>query len=530
MTEAEITAEAARRRSFAIISHPDAGKTTLTEKLLLYGGAIELAGAVKARKGQRSTTSDWMAIERQRGISVSSTVLRFEYRDTVLNLLDTPGHRDFSEDTYRVLTACDAALMVLDAAKGIEEQTRKLLAVCRRRGVPVVTFANKVDRPGMEPLALIDQIEDEMGMAAAPVTWPVGEAGAFEGLYDRARRRFVRFTRSAHGATETDEQVAAWADAAVSAAARTRADDEVALLEAAGAVLARHAFLAGEVTPVYFGSALANFGVRHVLDALVDLAPAPQPWADAEGAPRPVSAPFSGFVFKVQANSDPAHRDRIAYVRVCSGCFRRGAPLTIARTGRHITTRHAHLPFAQERRPLEEAFPGDVVGLVNAAELRIGDTLYEGPPVTYPPIPAFSPEHFAVARNLDSGRHKQFRRGLEQLEQEGVVQVLHRRSHRDPAPVLAAVGPLQFEVAVHRLTEEFRARVELDPPRLGFPQRVRPDDAPAVERLGIPTLQRGDGAVMAVFESPHQLDFFRRRNPELPLASLVDGDPFGPAR
>jgi len=518
-----IAAEAARRRTFAIISHPDAGKTTLTEKLLLYGGAIEMAGAVKARKGHRSTTSDWMAIERERGISVSSTVLRFEYRDTVLNLLDTPGHRDFSEDTYRVLTACDAALMVVDAAKGIEEQTRKLLAVCRRRGVPIITFANKVDRPGMEPLELLDQIEQEMGIPAAPVTWPVGTHGLFEGLYDRAGDRFVGFTRTAHGAVEAEEHVVAWEEARIEADSRRQADDELALLEGAGALLGREEFLAAQVTPVFFGSALANFGVRHVLDAVVDLAPPPGPWTDVEGAPRAVAEPFSGFVFKVQANSDRAHRDRIAYVRVCSGCFRRGAGLTIARTGRQITTRHAHLPFGQERHPLEEAYPGDVLALVNAAELRIGDTLYETRPVRYPPPPAFSPELFAVARNTDTTRHKQFRRGLEQLEEEGVVQVLRRRDRPDPSPVLAAVGPLQFEVAVHRLREEFRAGVELDPPRSGIARGVRADDAAAVERAGVMTLLRGDGEVMAVFENRHQLDFFLRRNPDLPLAALAAG-------
>ncbi|MFN8123875.1 MAG: peptide chain release factor 3 [Thermoleophilia bacterium] len=524
MTAAAVPGEAARRRTFAIISHPDAGKTTLTEKLLLYGGAIEMAGAVKARRGHRSTASDWMAIEQQRGISVSSTVMRFEYRDTVLNLLDTPGHRDFSEDTYRVLTACDAAVMVLDAAKGIEDQTRKLLAVCLKRGVPVISFANKVDRPGLEPLELLDQIETEMGMTAAPMTWPVSADGAFAGLYWREQDAFIGFTRSARGATEAEEHVVPWADAPLDAAARRHADDERDLLDVAGAEMDAQAFRAGRLTPVFFGSALANFGVRHVLDALVDLAPPPGPWATAGGEERAVTDSFSGFVFKMQANSDPAHRDRIAYVRVCSGCFERGQTLTLARSGKQLTTRHAHLPFGRERHALEEAYPGDVIALVNAAELRIGDTVFADSAVEYPPIPVFAPEQFASARNMDSSRHKQFRRGLEQLDQEGVVQVLHRRARQDPVPVLAAVGPLQFEVALHRLREEFRASVELDPPRTGVVRLVEPGDVQAIERAAVQTLERSDGRVLALFDTQIQLNFFEQRHPELTLTPLTAGD------
>ncbi len=524
MNDGQIANEARRRRTFAIISHPDAGKTTLTEKLLLYGGAIELAGAVKARKGHRSTASDWMAIEQQRGISVSSTVLRFEYRDTVINLLDTPGHRDFSEDTYRVLTACDAALMVLDAAKGIEDQTRKLLAVCRRRGVPIISFANKVDRPGLEPLELLDQIETEMGMAASPVTWPVGANGVFEGLFDRTQRSFVRFTRTARGATAAEEHEVPWDDAPVDDASRARCDDELDLLDGAGAGLDATAFRESRVTPVFFGSALSNFGVRHILDAVVDMAPPPGAWTTLDGDARPVEAPFSGFVFKMQANSDPAHRDRIAYLRVCSGRFQRGENITIERTGKQVTTRHAHLPFGQERHALEDAYPGDVVGLVNAANLRIGDTLHDGPPVAYPPIPAFAPELFANARNMDASRHKQFRKGLEQLDQEGVVQVLYRAVRQDPVPVLAAVGALQFEVALHRLREEFRAKVELDPPRQAIARGIDAGDATAVERAGIATLQRATGDTIALFDSVYQLDSFTRRFPDLELRDLSAGD------
>jgi peptide chain release factor 3 len=368
-----------------------------------------------------------------------------------------------------------------------------------------------------------------MGMAAAPVTWPVGANGVFEGLLARADRSFIRFTRTARGATEAEEHVQPWAGADVDEASRERCDDELDLLDGAGAVLDSAAFHASLVTPVFFGSALANFGVRHILDALVDMAPAPASWTTRDGAVREVDEPFSGFVFKMQANSDPAHRDRIAYLRVCSGCFRRGANLTIERTGKQVTTRHAHLPFGQERHALEEAYPGDVIGLVNAADLRIGDTLFEGPAVAFPPSPAFAPEHFAAARNMDATRHKQFRRGLEQLDQEGVVQVLHRNVRQDPVPVLAAVGPLQFEVALHRLREEFRAKVELDPPRPGIARGIDPGDAPAVERGGVRTLQRATGETIALFDTPYQLEHFQRRHPDLELRPLGVGQP-APAR
>lgn len=520
---ADVISEAGQRRTFAIISHPDAGKTTLTEKLLLYGGAIDLAGAVKARKGHRGTASDWMGIEQERGISVSSTVLRFEYRDAVVNLLDTPGHRDFSEDTYRVLTACDAALMVLDAAKGVEDQTRKLLAVCRRRGLPVISFANKVDRPGIEPLELLDQIEDELGMTPVPITWPVGSTGTFAGLIERSSGDFIRFTRSARGATEAEEERLDLADADVEDADRRAARDEVELLDAVGATIDRDEFLAARMTPVFFGSALANFGVRHILDALVDLAPAPRAWPTADDDERAVDAPFSGFVFKIQANADRAHRDRIAYLRVCTGRFERGMPLTIARTRKQLTTRYAHLPFGRERLELEDAFPGDVVGLVNATEVRVGDTLHDGPAVAFPPVPMFAPEHFTVARNMDSSRYKQFTKGLQQLEEEGVVQILRRQGRADPHPVLAAVGPLQFEVAVHRLREEFRASVELDPPRGGVARRINPAQADVFTRSGVALYERADDAVMAVFENDQQFGFFARRNPDITLEPLTGG-------
>src|SRR4051794_19199149 len=374
----DAVAEAARRRTFAIISHPDAGKTTLTEKFLLYGGALNAgAGAVKAREGRRSATSDWMDLEKQRGISITSTVLQFPYRDCVVNLLDTPGHRDFSEDTYRVLAAADAAVMVLDAAKGIEPQTLKLFEVCKARQMPLLTYINKWDRPGLDALALLDQIDEKIGVTAAPVTWPVGIAGDFRGVIDRTTGRFVRFTRTARGATEAPEEIVEPDRAlAEEGDAWTTARDEVELLSTMGLDHDQELFLGGELSPTFFGSAITNFGVRLLLDAVIDLAPPAGPRRVDQGVARPLDAPFSGLGFKVQANMDKAHRDRIAFLRVCSGRFERGMVVTHASTGKPFATKYAHTVNGSERETLDEAYPGDVVGLVNATDVRVGDTLY----------------------------------------------------------------------------------------------------------------------------------------------------------
>ncbi len=517
------TEEAARRRTFAIISHPDAGKTTLTEKFLLYGGALAQAGAVKARRGGRAATSDWMELERQRGISITSTVLQFRYRDHVLNLLDTPGHRDFSEDTYRVLAAADAAVMVLDAAKGIEPQTLKLFEVCRDRGLPLVSFVNKYDRPGRPPLELLDEIETRIGLVPTPATWPVGEAGDFRGVLDRRQGRYVRFARTARGATEAPEEVLGpeRAEAEEGAAWRV-AREEIELLDAVGADVDVKRFLAGDATPVFFGSALTNFGVRLLLDAVVDLAPAPTPRDDASGTPRPLDSPFSAFAFKVQANMDPAHRDRIAFVRVCSGRFERGVVVTHGPTGRPFATKYAHSVFGQERETMEEAFPGDVVGLVNATDVRVGDALWVDAPVTYPSIPSFAPEHFSVARVRDTGRFKQFRKGIAQLDEEGVVQVLRDPDLGDQAPMLAAVGPMQFDVAAHRLEHEFGAAVDLTPTGYRLARRTDAASAPALRRMsGVDVLAKADGTLLALFESPYWLRRVESDQPELTLDRLV---------
>ena len=515
-------AEAARRRTFAIISHPDAGKTTLTEKLLLYGGALgREAGAVKARGDRRSATSDWMELEQQRGISITSTVLQFPYRDRVVNLLDTPGHRDFSEDTYRVLTACDAAVMVLDAAKGIEPQTLKLFEVCRDRGLPLLTFVNKWDRPGLSPLELIDDIESHLSLVCTPVTWPVGIAGDFRGVVDRRSGEFVRFTRTARGATEAPEELVDPARAAAEEGdAWEQCQEDLELL--AGTDHDPELFLAGETTPMFFGSALTNFGVRLLLDAVVDEVPPPAPREDRDGKPRPLDAPFAGFVFKVQANMDRAHRDRIAFLRVCSGRFERGMVVTHGRTGKPFATKYAHSVFGQERETLEEAYPGDVVGLVNAGDVRVGDTLWEIDPVTFPPIPSFAPEHFAVARTTDVSRSKQFRSGIQQLDEEGVIQVLRDPDLGDQAPVLAAVGALQFEVAKFRLEIEFGAPVEFSMTRYRVARRTDAASREALRAMqGVDVLERSDGTLLALFESVYWLERLEREQPELTLERLV---------
>jgi peptide chain release factor 3 len=515
--------EARRRRTFAIISHPDAGKTTLTEKFLLYGGALQEAGAVKARGERRRATSDWMELEQKRGISITSTVLQFPYRDHVLNLLDTPGHRDFSEDTYRVLAAADAAIMVLDVAKGIEPQTLKLFEVSRDRGIPLLTFVNKYDRPGRDPLELLDEIEKQIGLIPTPVTWPVGVPGDFRGVLDRRTDSFVRFTRTARGATAAaEEEVDAVRAAEEEGASWTAAKEQLDLLDAVGSDLDVDAFLAGVTTPVFFGSALTNFGVRILLDAVVDLAPAPTPREDESGKPRDLDDPFSGFVFKVQANMDPSHRDRIAFIRVCSGRFERGMVATHGPTGKGFATKYAHTVFGQERETVEEAYPGDVVGLVNATDVRVGDSLWVDEPVVFPTIPSFAPEHFARIRVRDTGRFKQFRRGIAQLDEEGVVQVLRDADLGEQAPMLAAVGPMQFEVAVHRLENEFGAPVELSPSNYKVARRTDPDSATALRSMsGVAVLERADGSLLALFESPYWLARVEAEQPDLTLDRLV---------
>jgi len=451
-----LSREVARRRSFAIISHPDAGKTTLTEKLLLFSGAIHIAGSVKARKASRYATSDWMEIEKQRGISVASSVMQMEYRDCVINLLDTPGHQDFSEDTYRVLTAVDSAVMVIDAANGVEAQTMRLLQVCRARNTPIVTFVNKMDREVRGPLDLMDEIERALGMTVVPVTWPVGMGARFCGVYDLVRdcmQVFEPGSDKAGGELETlqgldnPECVARFGEAFV------QARNEIELLRGATPVFDRGEFLAGRQTPMFFGSAINNFGVQEVLDALVDLAPPPGARPALQRKVEPEEKKFCGVVFKIQANMNPGHRDRIAFVRVCSGQFERGMKLTVCRSGKDIRTNAVVTFLSQRRTIVEDAYAGDIIGIPNHGVIQLGDTLTEGENLQFTGLPFFAPELFQLVELADPMRGKQLKAGLAQLGEEGAIQVF--RPHYGGGLLLGAIGQLQFEVVAHRLKHEY---------------------------------------------------------------------------
>jgi peptide chain release factor 3 len=517
---AGVAVQASRRRTFAVISHPDAGKSTMTEALALHARVIGQAGAVHGKGDRRGVVSDWMAMEQQRGISVTSAALQFSYRDTVINLLDTPGHADFSEDTYRVLTAVDSAVMLLDAAKGLEPQTLKLFEVCRQRSIPVITFINKWDRPGHDALALLDEIEQRIGLRPTPLTWPVGIAGQFHGVIDRRTGVFTRMQRSPGGAGLAIEDEMGTAEAAQRYGAQwDTAAEELDLLAMTGADHEEADFLAATSTPVLFGAAVANLGVRQLLDLLVELAPPPSARPTVAGTDRPVDGAFSGFIFKVQANMNRAHRDQVAFMRICSGRFERGMVVTHAGTGRPFATKYAQQIFGQGRDTIDEAYPGDVVGLVNATTLGIGDTLYAGAPAEYPPLPSFPPEHFAVARTSDTSTFKRFRRGIEQLDAEGVVQVLRSEQRGEQAPVLAAVGPMQFEVATFRLEAEFGVHVHLD--HLPYEVALRTDPAGreilrTEANIEVMTRVR-DGALLALFPHRWRMNSVASRNPDLRL-------------
>ncbi len=558
-------AEIARRRTFAIISHPDAGKTTLTEKFLLYGNAIHLAGAVTARKNQRATASDWMELEKQRGISISSTVLQFDYTGYAVNLLDTPGHKDFSEDTSRVLPAVDAALMVSDAAKGVEAQTRKLFEVCRRRGVPIFTFMNKCDRPTRNALELLDELEQVLGLQSSPVIWPLGNGPSFRGVFDRRSRQVHLFERVPGGAYQAPVNVTSLEDPAV----RAKLDDytfdqvseQLAMLDGAGHPFDLAAVRAGQQTPVYFGSAVNNFGIQLLLDGFLKDSVPPQPHRNAAATaasakvrvpvPRetieitsdspseslvpppsslvPVSyARFSAFVFKIQANMDPRHRDRIAFVRICSGKFERDMLVTHQRTGKTVRLSSSHKLFGQERETVDEAWPGDVIGLVGHGEFGIGDTLTEDKSIVYDEIPRFPPEVFTFIANPNPSDAKKFRAGLDQLLQEGVVQSINLRAGMTTSTLLAAVGALQFEVVQFRLESEYGAASRLDPCNWTIMKWLAPADPTAT----LPDLTRliiASGVAfgtdkldqpVALFPNEWTMRYFVEKNPELKLHDL----------
>ncbi|MCB1749249.1 MAG: peptide chain release factor 3 [Gammaproteobacteria bacterium] len=481
---ANTAAEIKRRRTFAIISHPDAGKTTVTEKLLLLGGAINVAGTVKARKSTRHATSDWMEIEKERGISVTSSVMQFDYRDCVINLLDTPGHADFSEDTYRTLTAVDSALMVIDAARGVEERTIKLLEVCRLRNTPVMTFINKLDRHAREPLDLLDEIESVLGIACAPVTWPLGSGTHFGGLFDFRDRNILPYRKP--GEAEEAERAARLPLDVARSDARFAdhlgaLDEEIELIEGAGTGFDRAAYLRGEITPVFFGTALRNFGVRELLDAFV--ADAPAPLARATNGPtiEPTDPRFAGFVFKIQANMDPNHRDRIAFLRICSGHFEDGKRYFNVRLGRPVQIANAIRFMAQGRDTTEEAWAGDIIGIHNHGTIQIGDTFTEGDSYSFTGIPSFAPELFRSVRTADPLRSKALLKGLTQLCEEGAAQVFNYINKNEI--VLGAVGMLQFDVVAWRLKHEYGVECIFEAAQVQTARWVSAEKASEIDKL-----------------------------------------------
>jgi len=478
---ASIETEVSRRRTFAIISHPDAGKTTLTEKLLLYGGAVQLAGSVTARKTQRHAASDWMDIEKERGISITSTVLAFPYQGKQLNLLDTPGHQDFSEDTYRVLTAVDSAVMVLDGARGIEPQTLKLFEVCRRRHTPIFTFINKIDRPAKAPLDLMDEIEQTLGMQTYPLNWPIGDGPDFRGVYDRMTNTVQLFERTEHGSKRVPVQVSDLSDPMLAEkigdqlAEQLREDIE--LLELAGTPFDLDEVLAGRLTPVSFGSALTNFGVQLFLDNFIQYAPQPKPQETTKGTMEPTDERFSGFVFKIQANMDPRHRDRVAYFRVVSGKFERDMDAWHPRLGRKVRLNRPMRLFGQDRETVDEAYAGDVVGLMSTGTFTIGDTISSEDVGLFPPMPRFQPEHFARLRHARADKYKQFLKGITQIEEEGGIQLFYPVSSGSREPIMAAVGVLQFDVVTSRLEAEYNVETIMEPLTFTAARWVSGDDA-----------------------------------------------------
>jgi peptide chain release factor 3 len=584
--------EIGRRRTFAIISHPDAGKTTLTEKFLLYGNAVHLAGAVKDRKNQRATRSDWMELERQRGISVSSTVLQFEYGGFAVNLLDTPGHKDFSEDTYRVLTAVDAAVMVIDAAKGIETQTRKLFEVCRLRGVPIFTFMNKCDRPTLDPLVLLDELERVLGLQASAVTWPLGNGPSFRGVFDRLHNQVHLFERVPGGAYRAPDRVADFGDPVV----REKLDgptyrevaEQLAMIAGAGHAFDRAAVHASRQTPVYFGSAVNNFGVELLLNGFLRDALPPAPRRNAATASTRLQIPnpkfqvpsskgqesgskgqipnskfqvpsskgqdvpgdgltgplvtlesspaasslvpvdhekFSGFIFKIQANMDPKHRDRIAFVRVCSGHFTRDMTVTHQQSGRRVRLSSSQKLFGQERETVDEAWPGDIIGLVGYDLFGIGDTLTEDTAILYNEIPRFPPEVFTFISNPNPANAKKYRAGIEQLLQEHIVQSFNLRHGPSGVTLLAAVGPLQFEVVQYRLQAEYGAESRLEAAPWQFLRWLEPH--PSLERpaslvtaSGVAWGTDSSDRPVILFPNDWTMRYFVEKNPDLKLHSL----------
>ena len=516
----EIEREVSRRRTFAIISHPDAGKTTLTEKLLLYAGAIELAGAVRGRANRRHATSDWMELEQQRGISITSAALEFELRGRRLSLIDTPGHKDFSEDTYRALIAADSVVMVIDAANGVEDQTRKLFEVCRRHRLPILTFVNKFDRPARDPLELVDDVETTLGIAAAPVNWPIGSAERFRGVYDLQRQTLHRYEREAQGQHRAPVDVSSLDDPEaiemIGEDVYAHFRESLDVIRGAGARFDVNEYRAGRQTPVFFGSALTNFGLEPFLEALVELAPAPQPRQSDSGTVYPTDERFTGFVFKIQANMDPRHRDRVAFVRICSGRFTKDMVLSNSRMGKVLRASRAYRFFGRDRETIEAAYAGDVIGLVNPGQFAIGDTLHSGEPVRLPELPRFPAEHFGRVRLRDA-RYKQFAEGLKQLEEEGLMQLFYVIAG-GREPIVGVVGALQFDVITSRLRTEYAVEVEIETTGYTAARWI----GSFTGSLPTPPAQSSmvtdrQGRSVVLFGSSWELQYYERQHPEIPL-------------
>lgn len=472
------------RRTFAIISHPDAGKTTLTEKLLLFGGAIQLAGTVKGRKASRHATSDWMELEKQRGISVTTSVMQFPYRDCIVNLLDTPGHEDFSEDTYRTLTAVDSALMVIDAAKGVEPRTIKLLEVCRMRNIPILTFINKMDRDTREPIELLDEIESVLNIRCAPMTWPIGMGKFFKGVYHLLQNAIYHYQPGKNERTQVSEKIQGLDDPRIDEILGDMVKhfrEEMSLVRGASTDFDLAQYLKGELTPVFFGSAINNFGVRELLDALVDYAPGTQPRETRTRVVSPTEPKFTGFVFKIQANMDAAHRDRVAFLRVCSGRYEGGMKMRQVRLGRDVTVHRALTFMAGEREHVEEAYPGDIIGLHNHGTIQIGDTFTQGEDLHFVGIPYFAPEIFKLVRLKDPLKMKALQKGLLQLAEEGATQIFKPLQTNEY--ILGAVGSLQFDVVAYRLKDEYKVECAYEPVSVATVRWVKSENKKKLEEF-----------------------------------------------
>jgi peptide chain release factor 3 len=516
----ELDREVSRRRTFAIISHPDAGKTTLTEKLLLYAGAIELAGAVRGRKARRHATSDWMELEQERGISITSAALEFELQGRRMSLLDTPGHKDFSEDTYRALIAADSVVMVIDAANGVEDQTRKLFEVCQRHRLPILTFVNKFDRPARDPLELMDDLERALGIAAAPVNWPIGSAERLRGVYDIRGQTLLRYEREAQGQYRAPVDMSSLDDPhareMIGADEYAHFRESLDVIRAAGTQFDVAEYLAGRQTPVFFGSALTNFGLEPFLQALVELAPPPQPRQSDSGMVAPTDESFTGFVFKIQANMDPRHRDRVAFVRVCSGRFTKDMVVSNSRLGKSLRASRAYRFFGRDRETINVAYAGDIIGLVNPGHFAIGDTLHSGEPLRFLDLPRFPAEHFGRVRLQDT-RYKQFDEGLRQLEEEGLMQVFYVTAGRRE-PIVGVVGALQFDVIASRLRSEYGVAVEIEPAEYTVARWLANASVPkpSLGGQGVVAVDRQNRRVL-LFGSAWELQYFERQYPGVQL-------------